>query len=290
MWRNIARFPDARRVPGIEVVRFDAQLYFANMNHFHVRPPILPHSHVFLSFLFSCMLSCRLLSAFFRCAPRRPLTSVVWCFFFLSFFPSFRLVSRAPCCWRCRQTRLVESARYVGDQRCEPPYRTILSDLGLQRTPRRVHHDPDTFDKRCKHVPRALFPRGTRHLVIDMSVVSSVDFSAMDMLTELPADLRRAGLGHVRIWLVNMRGPVRDAMRRMLHEEEREAEVVIREHQKAVRRYARSMSVSGRELAALAAATPKLEHDGHELDARLFCLVRGSRWWVVVARGGGGGG
>jgi len=61
-----------------------------------------------------------------------------------------------------------------------------------------------------------------RHVVVDMGVVSHVDYSALHMLTELPEELEKAGLGHVRLWLTNVRGPVRDALRRMLQEEHRE--------------------------------------------------------------------
>ena len=37
VWRNVRRFPNAEVAPGIAVVRFDAQLYFANTAVFQVR-------------------------------------------------------------------------------------------------------------------------------------------------------------------------------------------------------------------------------------------------------------
>ena len=62
-------------------------------------------------------------------------------------------------------------------------------------------------------------------MIVDMGVVSHVDYSAMHMLLGLPEDLNRSGLGGVKLWLVNVRGPVRDALRRYvsLHDKHQSA-------------------------------------------------------------------
>ena len=52
-----------------------------------------------------------------------------------------------------------------------------------------------------------------RQVIIDMGAVSSVDYSAVHELFELPAAVKSAGYAHVHVWLVNLRGPVRDMLR-----------------------------------------------------------------------------
>lgn len=55
MWNNLRRFRDARTVRGIAVVRFDAQLFFANTAAFQVRIPARSN-HVVVSH--PCMYAC----------------------------------------------------------------------------------------------------------------------------------------------------------------------------------------------------------------------------------------
>lgn len=154
-----------------------------------------------------------------------------------------------------------------------------------------VHGRHDTQGRRVMHGLEVLnFPAGTRHVVVDMGAVSSIDFSAMHMLTDLPTDLARACLSNVKLWLVNMRGPTRDALRRMLN---KVAAIRMKEVAKAAKalmrqKYARGMRPptpnTAIELSMF--STPGGESRSKEpvLDRRLFCMVRGrvvcSRWCV----------
>lgn len=156
--------------------------------------------------------------------------------------------------------------------------------------------------------PPEPFPEGTRHVVVDCGVVSTVDYTAMHMLTQLPADLARAGLGQVRLWLVNIRGPVRDALRRMLaHEHDIEAKAAAsgagagtptptaasHGHQGVVA----SQSTSDGEVAVVVASEPPAAEAtagastgaaaaGHHLDVRLFCVdVNDAVEWLQLGPG-----
>ena len=148
-----------------------------------------------------------------------------------------------------------------------------------------VHGRHDTQGRRVMHGLEVLnFPAGTRHVVVDMGAVSSIDFSAMHMLTDLPKDLARACLSNVKLWLVNMRGPTRDALRRMLN---KVAAIRMKEVAKAAKalmrqKYARGMRPptpnTAIELSMF--STPGGESRSKEpvLDRRLFCLVRACVW------------
>ena len=62
------------------------------------------------------------------------------------------------------------------------------------------HGEHNDCGQRVLHgVEVSAFPRGTRHVVVDMSAVSSVDYSAMHMLADIPVDLARAGLSNVKV-------------------------------------------------------------------------------------------
>ena len=132
-----------------------------------------------------------------------------------------------------------------------------------------------------------VFPAGSRHVVVDCGVVSNVDFTAMHMLTQLPADLARAGLGHVRLWLVNLRGPVRDGLRSMLaHEHEQEARAA---GSHAGRPTASTGSLSdaqaGEDVAVAVAGADPAAPPQH-LDTRLVCAdVNDAVEWLQLGMG-----
>ena len=213
MWRNLRRFPNATTVPGITVVRYDSQLFFANASNFQtlildvaadaakqpaVQPTALPSNTTIGGDALPVDV-----------ASKDDDTAVT-------------------------ETKDSPTADNDGAvdlevaQAATPEPRAAHGDASMQHTdaaPAAAVSCADCGSNPSVGAPCGSHARGRRHVIVDMGVVSHVDYSAMHMLLGLPEDLNRSGLGGVKLWLVNVRGPVRDALRRYvsLHDKHQSA-------------------------------------------------------------------
>lgn len=227
MWRNVLRFDNAVPVPGVSVIRFDAQLYFANTNVFQqlvldaatdvVQQPTPPYGMT-ISALASCA-SNNNASVGVAAAVGAASEETVQ--------PNDSGVEHDVA--QLAETKVSQpngdgNGNGDGDGDASGDVDTGGDNESTQNADREcgqqgagTHDSAGTTIVRMESgVQCTLFSPETRHLVIDMSVVSTVDYTALHMLLEMPATLHRAGLGAVKLWLVNVRGPVRDAIRRAL--------------------------------------------------------------------------